>query len=64
MAVTGAACGEVADEEALDAGHACGQCSDLPAQVSEIASDFLPKALKIGTELGAKALDSVSKVPT
>ena len=60
MAVAGAAFGEVAQEETLDAGHAYGQCLDVPAQVSEVASDFLPKALNICTKLGAKAPDAVS----
>ena len=39
MAVEGAACGEVADEESLNAGHAYGQCLDVPAQAGQIASD-------------------------
>ena len=53
MAVEGAALGEVAHEEALDAGHAYGQCLDVFAQAGQIAADVG----RVSTNVRSKVLE-------
>ena len=64
MAVEGAACSEVADEEALDAGHADGEGLDVPAQAGQIAADVggvstsvRSEVLDVGSEILTQPLD-------
>ena len=64
MAVEGAAGGEVADEEALDAGRADGQGLDVLAQAGQIAADVggvstnvSSKVLDVGARCLPEALD-------
>ena len=65
MAVAGAAGGEVAHEEGLDAGDADGQGLDVAAQTGQIAADVgrvstndRSEALVVGARYLPEALDS------
>ena len=65
MAVEGAAGGDVAQEEALDAGHADGQGLHVPAQAGQVSADVglvradvLPEAPDAGSAILAQAVDS------
>lgn len=62
--VEGAAGGDVANGESLDADLSCGQCLNAFALVSEVVSVVRPAARSIFVELGAKAPAAVSKVFT
>ncbi len=63
----GAACGEVADEESLNAGHADGQCLEVSAEAGEIAADVGGASLSVGREavdVGARFLPEALDIGT
>ena len=67
MAVAGAAFGEVAQEETLDAGHSYGQCLDVFAQADQVAADVASVSTNVRSEVldvGAKCLPQSSNVGT
>ena len=51
MAVEGAACGEVADEEALNAGHPDGEGMDVLAEAGQIAADVGSVSTNVRSEV-------------